>query len=76
MEFVKPDSPHFADEIRSLAHDAVIPGHDRDYRSLVVFFGNVVTRKIAVRVFDLRHREEGGYTLTANWFAHPLVMGQ
>ena len=36
----------------------------------------MISRKIAVRVFDLRHRGEGGYTLMANWPTHPLVMEQ
>ena len=61
MESVKLDPSQFADEIRSLAHDAVTPGHDRDYRILVVFFADLMLkRRISIRVFDLRHREEGG----------------
>ena len=33
----------------------------------------MLKRRIAIRVSDLRHREEGGYTLMANWFARPHI---
>ena len=60
MEFTKQDSPQFADEVRSLANDAISPSHDRDYRSLVVFLADLMLkRNIAIRVVDMRHREEG-----------------
>ena len=59
----------FAAEILSVAHDAVSVGHGRDYRGFLLFFLELFRRnRIAVRVFDLRRRDGGGYVLTVSLF--------
>lgn len=61
-----------AHEIRSLAHDVVSAGHDRDYRSIAVFFRYLLTmHQFNVRVFDLRTRNAGGYELRVSFFQTP-----
>ena len=60
----------FALELRSLPHDVLTPGHDRDYRSISVFPNHLLeTEEVSLRIFDIRHRDEGGYVLTINLFA-------
>ena len=50
----------FAAEIRSAAHDALQPGHDRDYRGFVLFFHELLARnKSTIRVPDRRNRDGG-----------------
>ena len=47
-------------EIRSAAHDAIKPGHGRDYRGFTLFYSELFKRnKISVMVFDLGGREGG-----------------
>ena len=58
-----------AAEIRSASHDVIQNGHDRGYRSFVLFYKELMERNdISVRVFDLRSRDGGGYILTVNLF--------
>ena len=64
---VEGRTDEFAVELRSVAHDASSNGHDRDYRSFVLFPKALMGRnQINIRVFDLRDRPGGGYVLTAN----------
>ena len=57
-------------EVRSVAHDAIQCGHDRDYRGFVLFFYELFKRnRISVRAFGARQSEEGGYVHTVNLFA-------
>ena len=59
----------YAAEVASVAHDALGVGDDRDYRSFVLFYRDLIIRnKISIRVFDVRHRVGGGYVLTDNLF--------
>ena len=65
------DGP-MASELRSLAHDVVNVGNDRDYRGLAVFFHDIMpTNQVNVRVFGLRAREAGGYELRVSYFQTP-----
>ena len=59
----------FSVAIRSVAHDAKSCDPGRDYRGVLLFFKDLMTRSnIDVGVSDLRNRPEGGYILTVNVF--------
>ena len=69
MEQAGTEGGEYAAEVRSAAHDVLKGGHDRDYRGFALFYENLFGKNdIAVRVFDLRSRGEGGYILTVNLF--------
>ena len=58
---VGDEESEFAAEIRIASHDVLKPGHGRDYRGFVLFYQDMFCRiKLAIRVFDLRNRDEGG----------------
>ena len=58
----------FGHAIRSLPHEVCSPGRERDYLGFPLPFKTLMRRNhFAIRVCDLRHREEGGYMLMGNF---------
>ena len=69
QENAKERLGEYAAEIRGMAHGVPTGGRDRDYSGYVLFYEELIERSnIAIRVFDFRGREGGGYILEANVF--------